>query len=93
MKEFKQIPMARKILQKQRIKEKDAREQVHERIDQMENRCEEQPRNGRNFRRRESVPLREENEERYGFGFDEEEDRDSIVNNRRLGGRFGDENQ
>jgi hypothetical protein len=28
-------------------------EQVHERIDQMENRREEQPQNGRNFRRRE----------------------------------------
>ena len=49
--------------------------QVHERIDQMENRCEEQPQNGRNFRRRERVPQREEDKERYGSGFDEEEDR------------------
>ncbi|GMY14351.1 putative cysteine-rich receptor-like protein kinase 9 [Fagus crenata] len=64
-------------------------EQVHERIDQMENRREEQPQNGRNLRRRERVPTREEEEERYGSGFDEEEDRDSIVNNRRPGGRFG----
>jgi hypothetical protein len=68
---------------------KIAMEQVHERIDQMENRCEEQPQNGRNLRRRERVPPREEEEERYGSGFDEEEDRDSIVNNRRPGGRFG----
>ena len=37
-------------------------EQVHERIDQMENRREEQPQNGRNLRRRERVPLREEDE-------------------------------
>ena len=62
--------------------------QVHERVDQMENRHEEQPQNGRNLRRRERVPPREEDEERYGSGFDEEEDRDSIVSNRRLGGRF-----
>ena len=54
-------------------------EQVHERIDQMENRREEQPQNGRNLRRRERVPSREEDEERFGSGFDEEEDRDSIV--------------
>uniref|UniRef100_A0A2N9IKB5 CCHC-type domain-containing protein n=1 Tax=Fagus sylvatica TaxID=28930 RepID=A0A2N9IKB5_FAGSY len=64
-------------------------EQVHERIDQMENRREEQKQNGRNLRRRERIPAREEEEERYGSGFDEEEDRDSIVNNRRPGGRFG----
>jgi TolA-binding protein len=63
-------------------------EQVHERIDQMENRREEQPQNSSNLRRRERVPPREEDEERYGSGFDEEEDRDSIVNNRRPGGRF-----
>jgi hypothetical protein len=63
-------------------------EQVHERIDQMENRREEQPQNVRNLRRRERVPLREEDEERYGSGFDEEEDWGSIVKNRR-GGRFG----
>jgi hypothetical protein len=64
-------------------------EQVHERIDQMENRREEQPQNGRNLRRRGRVPPREEEEERYGSGFDEEEDRESIVNNRRPRGRFG----
>jgi hypothetical protein len=45
-------------------------EQVHERIDQMENRREEQPQNGRNLLRRERVPPREEDEERYGSGFD-----------------------
>ena len=67
-------------------------EQVHERIDQMENRREEQPQNGRNLRRRERVPPREEDEERYGSGFDEEEDRDSIVNYRRPGGRFREDN-
>jgi hypothetical protein len=63
-------------------------EQVHERIDQMENRREEEPQNGRNLRRMERVPLRVY-EERYGSGLDEEEDRGSIVNNRRPGGRFG----
>jgi len=63
-------------------------EQVHERIDQMENRPKEQPQNGRNLRKRERVPPREEDEGRYGSGFDEEEDRDSIVNNRRPGFRF-----
>ena len=62
--------------------------QVHERIHQMENRREEQPQNGCNLRRRERVPPREEDEERYGSGFDEEEDRDSIVSNRKPGGRF-----
>ena len=40
----------------------------------MENRCEEQPQNGRNLRRREGFPRREEDEELYGSGFDEEED-------------------
>uniref|UniRef100_A0A7N2M5G4 Reverse transcriptase n=1 Tax=Quercus lobata TaxID=97700 RepID=A0A7N2M5G4_QUELO len=62
--------------------------QVHERIDQMENRREEQPQNGRNLHRRERVPPREEDDGRYGSGFDEDEDRDSIVSNRRPGGRF-----
>ena len=62
--------------------------QVHERIDQMENKREEQPQNGRNLRRRERVPPREEDEEHYGSGFDEEEDRDSIVSKRRPGRRF-----
>ena len=63
-------------------------EQVHKQIDQMENRREEHHKNGRNLRRRERVPPREEDEERYEFGFDEEEDRDSIVSNRRPRGRF-----
>ena len=45
----------------------------------MENRREEHHKNGRNLRRRERVPPREEDEECYEFGFDEEEDRDSIV--------------
>jgi hypothetical protein len=63
-------------------------EQVHERINQIENRCKEQPQNSRNLRRRERVPPREEDEKRYGSGFYEEEDRDSIVNSRRPGGRF-----
>jgi hypothetical protein len=55
----------------------------------MENRREEQPQHGCNLRRRERVPLREEDEEHYGSGFGEEEDRDSTVNNRRSRGRFG----
>jgi hypothetical protein len=55
-------------------------EQIHERVDQMESRREEQPRNGSNLRRRGRVPPREEDEERYGSCFDEEEDRESIVN-------------
>jgi hypothetical protein len=54
-----------------------------------ENRREEQPQNGCNLRRRGRVPPREEDEERYGYGFDEEEDRESIVNSRRPGGGFG----
>jgi hypothetical protein len=59
------------------------------RKDQMENRREEQPQNGRNLRRRGRVPPREEDEEHYESGLDEEEDRESIVNNRGPGGRFG----
>jgi hypothetical protein len=55
-------------------------EQIHERIDQMENSREEQPQNSRNLRRRGRVPPREEDEERYGSGFDVEEDQESIVN-------------
>jgi hypothetical protein len=64
-------------------------DQIHERIDQMENRREEQPQNGRNLHRRGRVPPREEDEECHGSGFDEEEDRYSMVNTRRPGGRFG----
>ena len=65
-------------------------EQVHERIDRMENSVEMQPQNGPNFRRRERVPRREarvEDEEPYGFGFEEEKERNSIVGYRRHGGR------
>ncbi|PKI72899.1 hypothetical protein CRG98_006701 [Punica granatum] len=65
-------------------------EQVHERIDLMENKCVEQPRNAPNARRRERVQPREvrvEDEEIYGAGFDED-DRDSVVSNRRHGGWF-----
>ncbi|KAB1205737.1 hypothetical protein CJ030_MR7G028078 [Morella rubra] len=64
-------------------------EQVHERIDRMENSLEKQPQNSPNFCRRERVPRREarvEDEEPYGSGFEEEEDRDSIVGYGRHGG-------
>ncbi|PKI48228.1 hypothetical protein CRG98_031383 [Punica granatum] len=66
-------------------------EQVHERIDLMENKRVEQPRNASNARRRERVQpseVRVEDEENYGVGFDEEDDRDSVVSNRKHGGRF-----
>jgi hypothetical protein len=39
--------------------------------------------------RRGRVPPKEEDEEHYGPGFDEEEDQECIVNNRRPRGRFG----
>ncbi|OWM87050.1 hypothetical protein CDL15_Pgr006594 [Punica granatum] len=51
-------------------------EQVHERIDLMENKRVEQPRNAPNARRRERVQPREarvENDENYGAGFDEDD--------------------
>ncbi|KAA8524100.1 hypothetical protein F0562_010469 [Nyssa sinensis] len=57
-------------------------EQVHERIDQIESACERQPQNVPNLRRRERVQLTEvrvEDEEPYRAGFDEENDRDSVV--------------
>ena len=66
-------------------------EQVHERIDKMENTREGQPQNIPNVHRRERVQPREvrgEDEEPYGAGFDEEDDRNSVVSNRRHGGRF-----
>ncbi|PKI67549.1 hypothetical protein CRG98_012133 [Punica granatum] len=66
-------------------------EQVHERIDRMESTCVEQTRNAPNVRRGERVQPREvrvEDEDNYGAGFDEEDDRDSIVSNRRPAGRF-----
>ncbi|KAA8541310.1 hypothetical protein F0562_025273 [Nyssa sinensis] len=56
--------------------------QVHERIDQIENARERQPQNVPNLRRRERVQPREvrvEDEEPYGAGFVEEDDRDSVV--------------
>ncbi|PKI58547.1 hypothetical protein CRG98_021059 [Punica granatum] len=56
----------------------------------MENKRVEQPRNAPNAHRRERVQPREvrvEDEENYGAGFDED-DRDSVVSNRRQGGWF-----
>ena len=66
-------------------------EQVHERIDQVENAHMEQPQNTSNVRRTQRVQHREvrvEDEEYYGGNFDEEDDQDSIVGNRRYGGWF-----
>ncbi|PKI67152.1 hypothetical protein CRG98_012480, partial [Punica granatum] len=57
----------------------------------MENKRVEQPRNAPNARRRERVQPKEvrvEDEENYGAGFDEEDDRDSVVSNKRRAGRF-----
>ncbi|KAA8521346.1 hypothetical protein F0562_012016 [Nyssa sinensis] len=57
-------------------------EQVHKQIDQMESAREKQPQNVPNLCRRERVQLRElrvEDEEPYGAGFDEEDDRASVV--------------
>ncbi|KAA8519119.1 hypothetical protein F0562_013407 [Nyssa sinensis] len=57
-------------------------EQVYERIDQMESARERQPQNVPNLRSRERVHRRDvrvEDEEPYGAGFDEEDDRDSVV--------------
>ncbi|KAA8519110.1 hypothetical protein F0562_013366 [Nyssa sinensis] len=61
-------------------------EQVYERIDQMESAREMQPQNVPNLRSRERVHRRDvrvEDEEPYGAGFDEEDDRDSVVGNKR----------
>ena len=66
-------------------------EQVHERIDQMESTHEKQPQRILNVRGRARVQPREvrvEDEGPYGAGFDVEDDRDSVVSNRRHGGRF-----
>ena len=66
-------------------------EQVHERIDRIKNARMEQPQNAPNVRKRQRVQPREvrvKDEEYYGGGFDEEDDRDSIVSNRRYDGRF-----
>ncbi|PKI59294.1 hypothetical protein CRG98_020314 [Punica granatum] len=57
----------------------------------MENTCVEQPRNAPNVHRRERVQpseVRVEDKENYGVGFNEEDDRDLVVNNMRHGGRF-----
>ncbi|KAA8550187.1 hypothetical protein F0562_001871 [Nyssa sinensis] len=57
-------------------------EQVHERIDQMESARERQPQNVPNLHRRERVQpreVRDEDKETYAAGFDEEDDRDSVV--------------
>ena len=51
----------------------------------------EQPQNAPNVRKRERVQPREvrvEDEEYCGGSFDDEDDRDSIIGNRRYGGRF-----
>ena len=51
----------------------------------------EQPQNAPNVHKRQRVQPREvrvKDEEYYGGGFDEEDDRDSIVSNRRYDGRF-----
>ena len=65
-------------------------EQVHERMDRMENSRVEQPQSS-NWRRKEKVPpkgIRVEEEDYDGDGFDEEDERESVVNNRRSGGRY-----
>ena len=59
-------------------------------MDRMENSRLEQPQSS-NWRRRDKAPLkgvRVEDEDYEGKGFDEEEERESMVNNRRLGGRY-----
>ena len=66
-------------------------EQVHEQIDRVENAHVEQPQNAPNVRKRQRVKPREvrlENEEYYGVSFDDEDDQDLIVGNRRNGGQF-----
>ena len=66
-------------------------EQIHVRMDRIESARVEQPQNAPNVHRRERVQprgVRIEDEEFYGDGFDEEDDRDSVASNRRHGGRF-----
>ena len=66
-------------------------QQVHEWIDRVENARVEQPQNVPNVHKRQRVQLKEvrvENEEYYGDNFDEENDQDSIIGNRRYGGLF-----
>ena len=65
-------------------------EQVHEWMDRMENSRVEQPQSS-NWRRREKVPpmeVRVEEKEYDGDKCDEEDERESVVNNKRYGGRF-----
>ncbi|KAA8538306.1 hypothetical protein F0562_027871 [Nyssa sinensis] len=74
------------MLSEMRRAMKSKLEQVHERINQMESARERQPQNVPNLRRRERVQpseVRVEDEEPYGAGFDEEDDRDSVIRNRR----------
>ena len=57
-------------------------EQVHERIDQVENARVEQPQNTPNVCRRQKVQLRKvrvDDEEYYGGSFDEKYDRDQLL--------------
>ncbi|PON51243.1 hypothetical protein PanWU01x14_218040, partial [Parasponia andersonii] len=72
-------------------------EQVHEGMDRIENVHVEQPQIAPNVRRRERFKPRErfqprevrvEDEEYYGDTFGNEDDRDSIVDNRRHSGQF-----
>ena len=64
-------------------------EQVHEWMDRMENSRVEQPQSS-DWRRRERVPSREVivEEEYDGDGFDEEDEWESVVNNRRYDRRY-----
>ena len=67
-------------------------EQIHDRLDRVEEGTQwGQPQNAHNVPRRERVQprgVRAEDEEYFGEGFNEEDDRDSIINNRRYGGRI-----
>ncbi|KAA8525660.1 hypothetical protein F0562_007515 [Nyssa sinensis] len=70
------------MLSKMRHVMKVELEQVHERIDQMESARERQPQNVPNLRRRERVQPREvrvKDEEPYGAGFDQDDDRDFAI--------------
>ena len=62
-------------------------EQVHERLDRVENARREQPQMAANVRRRGRVQPRIEEEEYYRDEIDEEEDRNSVGSVRRHGGR------
>ena len=66
-------------------------EPIHDRLDRVEEGTQRgQPQNLPYMHRRERVQprgVRDEEEGYYGAGFDEEEDRDSVVSHRRYGGR------